>query len=174
MTEQTEQTTPQTKWTDATGRTWSAYIGIGLAEELKAGGLDLLDPSQLSALYQDPFALVKLNAEAHRKQIEAANLTAADFIELSTADERVARASLAALEAALESFFRRLRRGALAEVIRKASDAAAETDARQVAMLNTPQAAAAVAAEIARAIQPLEAALELATSGAKSGNAPES
>jgi hypothetical protein len=78
------------------------------------------------------------------------------------------------LEAALEDFFRRIRRGALAEVIHKASAAAAATDAKQIAILNTERAELAIAAEMDRATKPLEDALELAISGQKSGNSPGS
>ena len=147
-------------WKDATGREWFAFVGIGIAEELKTRGVDLLDPKQLAELYKDPFGLIRVNALVHQSQCEELGIAAGDFIELSTETEEVASASVAALEAALADFFRRLKRGALATVIQKASESAAALDADQVYTLNGERAAKAMRLERAKALSVLDAAID--------------
>ncbi len=159
-------------WKDATGRGWSAYVGIAIAEALKTQGVDLLDPKQLAGLYKDPFGLVRVNALVHQSQCEEHGLTAGDFLELSTETEEVATASVAALEAALADFFRRLKRGALATVIEKASASAAELDADQVVTLNGPRAEKAMRLERAKALALLDAEIDKVIDGAVAAMPP--
>lgn len=164
----------KTVWTDTQGRVWRAHVSIGTAERLRAEGIDLLDPKQLGTIYQDPFQLVRLNAAIHREQWEELGLSEGDFLALSTDDEYAARESIAAMEAGLADFFHRMRRESLAAVLTAASDAARETDRRQVAKLQTERARQAIDAEIARALKPLDDALEKSIAGNTSGSSPAS
>jgi hypothetical protein len=165
-------------WKDATGREWSAFVGIAIAETLKTQGVDLLEPKQLAELYKDPFGLVRVNAIVHQSQCEALGLSAGDFLELSTETEEVASASVAALEAALVDFFRRVKRGALATVVQKASESAAALDADQILTLNSERAAKAMRLERAAALGELDKAIdeviERNAPGNASGSSPES
>lgn len=159
-------------WTDAQGRVWRAHVSIGTAARLRAEGVELLDPELLGTIYQDPLQLVRLNAAIHREQWEALGLSEGDFLALSTDDEYTARESIAAMEAGLADFFHRMRRESLAEVLSAVSNAARETDRRQVATLRTDRARQAIDAEIERALKPLDAAFNKSIAGETSGDSP--
>lgn len=128
-----------------------------MAEALRGDGIDLLDPKAVSALYsKDPIEFVLFAAKLHKSQIAEHGLTVGDFVDLATDTEEVSNAMLGAVEAALCDFFRRMRRGALAAVVQRASESAAALDARQVELIESERVGEALAAEVSRAMGPME------------------
>lgn len=163
-------------WTDNTGRTWQPKLTISLAEELKADGLDLFDPHQLSQVYQSPIEFLRLAAFLHRPASSEAGVSDADMMDRMTANETIAIHAKAAVEAALLDFFRRVPGGKpLGAVLHRAIEAAARTEQSQEELLYSRQADEAVDALVERALAPLHGALaQLNASGKPSGATPES
>ena len=120
---------PTTTWIDARGEKWSARMTIAEAIRIKAeDGIDILDAEQLGTTTDDPLAVVHLLCCVHGQQIEEAGITRGDFAELCTETEEVANAAVDALVEALADFFNRLRKPALASVVRRSIEAARATE----------------------------------------------
>jgi len=144
-------------WKDGAGRDWVCKVTVSVAEALRGEGIDLLDPKAVSQLYsKDPIEFVAFAAKLHKSQIEEQGLTVGDFVDLATDSEEVSNAMLGAVEAALCDFFRRMRRGALAAVVQRASESAAALDVQQTQMIESERAGAAMKAEVSRALRPIE------------------
>lgn len=162
---------PQSQlWRDANGREWIARLDIGAAEDLKGRGLDILDPHALGDAIADPIKALEIMAAAHRKQCAERNLEIGDFVEVATETEQVALAAAVALEAALADFFRRLRRPALAGVVATATKAAEAATELALAKLADPRVEQAMRAALERAGADVDAAIEAAITGRKSGD----
>lgn len=168
--------TPQTFWTDHTGRRWQPRLTISLAEQLKADGLDLFDPHRLSEVYQKPIEFLRLAECLHRPQSSEQNLDDLAMLDLMTHSEIIAIEAKAAVEAALLDFFRRVPGGKpLAAVLERAIEAATRTEESQVAMVSGAKGERAITALVERAVTPLREALnKLSESGQPSGSMPES
>lgn len=150
-----------TKWTDAENRTWSARLTIGEAQRLRTEeGIDLLDAEALKRLVSDPLTVVRLICSVHAPQYEEAGLTVGDFAEICTSTEEVASAAADAMVEALADFFGRLRKPALAQVIRLALDAANSAE-RQATMKVHDRGRKKMDEAIARAMDELDAALAM-------------
>ena len=127
-----------TTWTDARGKQWSARMTIGEAIRIKSeDGIDLLDAEQLGTTTNDPLAVVHLLCCVHGPQIEKNGMTRGDFAEICTETEAIANAAVDALVEALADFFGRLRKPALASVVRKAIEAARATENQAQQMRET-------------------------------------
>lgn len=167
------------QWTDKEGRVWIATCTVGTAMQLKAAGIDLLNPDQLAAVYADPLDFLKLGAKLHEAQMQEHGLTELDMLELMTSSAEIAEASCGAIEAALNDFFLRVRGGkAMAAVLGRAIEAAAKTEAAQVAMIRSSKADKAIARLVQQATKPLSDKLDQIGShdnpGEASGAVPES
>ena len=128
-------------WNDGSGREWVCKVTVSVAEQLRGEGIDLLNPKVVSQLYsKDPIELVQFAAKLHKSQIEEYGLTVGDFVDLATDSEDVSNAMLGAVEAALCDFFRRMRRGALAAVVQRASESAAALDVQQTELVVSERA----------------------------------
>ena len=169
------QSPPHT-WIDQQGRKWQPRLTISLAEHLKADGLDLFDPHQLSQVYQHPIEFLRLAAFLHRPESKEAGVDDLAMLDLMTASETIALEAKAAVEAALMDFFRRVPGGnPLAAVLARAIEAATQTEQSQVAMISGVRGDKAIAAVVDRALAPLHGALDkLAESGTPSGPTPAS
>lgn len=129
MTTTTARTLPANTWTDSQGRRWSVTIRIGHARQLKAAGLDILDPPTLDTILRDELA--QLNLLRHLVEPQAAAHGLADpaaFEEAMTAGPDDFPQALAALLGELSGFFRRLARHKPANIL---ADAAAKIAAGQ-------------------------------------------
>lgn len=125
----------KTTWTDLKGRTWSSRVTLAEYSRLKSEeGIDLCDPEQLKTLVADPLSVVHLLCCVHGPQIAEEGMTRGDFAEVCTETEGVAVDAADALVEALADFFGRLRKPALANVVRLALEAAtaAERQANQL------------------------------------------
>jgi len=164
---------PNTTWKDNHGRDWSARVTLAEANRLRSDGFDLLDAESLKALTADPFKVVELIAAVHAEQCEAAGMTRADFAEVCTETEAVAIAAADALVEALADFFTRLRKPALAAVVRKAMQAATTVEANSTDMINQ-HGDAALEQVIREANQKVETALANLSRGPTSGGSLQS
>lgn len=157
-------------WKDQEGREWTATCPITLAMDLKAKGLDLLNPDHLAAAYGDPLEFLKLAAKLHLSQMQERGLAEIDMLDIMTSSEQVALDSAAAVEAALKDFFLRIRGGkALAAVLTRSIEAAEKTTAAQVATLGGEKGAKAVAAVVQQGLLHLTKALDQVGSPRESG-----
>lgn len=132
---------------------------IGLADQLRATGVDLLDPDQTQRLMTDPLAVVGLICDMHEPQWTEAGITRGDFAELCTETAAVAQAACDAAVEALADFFTRLRRPASAAVVREAmahSDAAE----KQATELVTTKGRAKLRRMLSEAIQEAQQTLD--------------
>lgn len=171
---QTQSTTHT--WIDQKGRKWQPRLTISLAEQLKADGLDLFDPQQLSQVYQHPIEFLRLAAFLHRPASTETGVDDIAMLDLMTASETIAIEAKAAVEAALLDFFRRVPGGKpLAAVLERAIEAATKTEQSQVAMISGVRGDKAIAALVDQALAPLHGALaKLTESGKPSGDSPAS
>jgi hypothetical protein len=143
-------------WKDNQGRQWTAYCPINLAIDLKAKGLDLLNPDQLAAVYADPIEFLKLGARMHQAQMEELAISELDMLDLMTGSAEVSEDSTKAIEAALLDFFHRVRGGkAMAAVLHRAAEAAQKTEVAQVAMINGVKGDKAIQQLVAKTTKPL-------------------
>lgn len=149
------------QWTDKEGRVWIATCTVGTAMQLKAAGIDLLNPEQLATVYGDPIEFLKLGAKLHSQQMQEHGISELDMLELMTSSADVAAASTGAIEAALGDFFHRMRGGrAVAAVLGRAIEAAAKTEEAQLSALQGNQGDRAVAGIVKKALAPMNDALE--------------
>lgn len=150
----------KTSWTDADGTQWSARMTIAEAQRLKADeGIDLLDPEQLKSLVSDPLSVVHLITCVHAPQIEEAGITRGDFAELCTQTEGIATDAADALVEALADFFGRLRKPALANVVRLALEAATAAE-RQANQLIDSKGRKMMDRAMAKSLADLDAAID--------------
>jgi len=169
----------KTTWTDTQGRTWSARMTIAEANRLKAEeSIDLLDPESLKLLIGDPLAVVGLICAVHAPQINEAGLTRGDFAEVCTETERVASDAADALVEALADFFGRLRKPALATLVKVAMQTTNAAE-QQVKLRVETKGRAMMESQLAIGLANLDAAIASAHANAEShgkpsGNIPES
>lgn len=162
-----------TLWQDAQGRQWTARVTIAQAARIKSEGFDLLDPKQLSTIVDDPLQVVTLICRIHADQAAQSGLSTDDFAELCTETEEVAIAAAEALVEGLADFFCRIRKPALASVVRKANQAAKAVESHADKMLEE-RGAKVLETVIADAARELDRALdEVASRGKRSGNTSE-
>jgi len=157
---------------------------IAEANRLKAEeSIDLLDPESLKLLIGDPLAVVGLICAVHAPQISEAGLTRGDFAEVCTETERVASDAADALVEALADFFGRLRKPALATIVRMALETANAAEQQATLRVET-KGRAMLQAALARSMADLDQAIAdvesdatsshaNASHGTTSGNMPE-
>lgn len=120
----------KTTWTDSQGRTWSARVTIAEALRLKKeDDIDLLDSRAITELVSDPLQIVYLLCCIHSPQCEEHGVAGAgDFAEVCTETEAVAIGAVDALSEGLADFFGRLGKPSLANVVRRAMQAARQAE----------------------------------------------
>lgn len=126
-----------TRWTDNAGREWTARVTIGLAEHLRSGGIDLLDPKSLASIVDDPLRVVGLLCDLHAQQWQELGITRGDFAEVVTETAEVATAAVEAMTEGLADFFARIRRPALAAVVREAMAHAVAAEKQATELVST-------------------------------------
>jgi len=152
---------PSMRWVDDANRTWVAKITLETARKLRDKGFDLLDPEALKNLISDPFVVVEFLIEVHREQFEKLDLSDGDFAELCTANPEVSEAAADALVEGLGNFFERVRRPALAAVVRKTLDATRAVENQATERVMT-RGGPAIDKAVRRSLEQLDAAIDAA------------
>ena len=163
-------------WTDSSGRQWTPKPTIGLAEQLRAEGMDLFNPETMAQIYADPLRFMRFVAAFYRGQIEEAGITADEFVNSLLETSGTADRAISSTEEAITDFLSKLPGGkAVAAVIARASEAARQTDSAQTQEIRGARGNQAVHRLVTRATAPVVEALDkLGAPGGPSGPSQES
>ena len=107
-------------WDDNDGNQWSCRINLSDAKRLRDSGVDLFDPSGIKKLFSEVLDTVEFLVELLRPQWEGRGLSVIDISDVITGGDGTYTSATNALNQALQDFFRRLDRPALAMVIERA------------------------------------------------------
>ena len=107
-------------WDDNAGNQWTCRINLSDAKRLRDNGIDLFDPNGIKKLFSEVLETIEFLVELMRPQWEERGMAVVDVMDVLTAGDGVYTSATNALSHALQDFFRRLDRPALAMVIERA------------------------------------------------------
>jgi hypothetical protein len=119
-------------WTDSTGSEWTCRVDLSTAKRLRDSGIDLFNPNGIAKLFSEVLETVEFLVELLRPQWEERGLSVLDVSDLLTGGDGVYSSATNALSHALQDFFRRLDRPALAMVIERSWSTAMQLETQSL------------------------------------------
>lgn len=157
-------------WTAPNGRVFSFRLKLGDVIRIRENGTDLLSPETLKTFFADSLAIVELMAEATRPQWEALAVTYLEFNDWLIEGDESFIAARKAFTNGLEDFFRRIGQPPMADLIRKAADAADATQQMMAKKINGAKVSQLIETGLLKASADLDAKLNSEIDRLKTGS----